>query len=109
MSRNPDARWRVRPDDVPRAAASALAILGSAARYVEEGGVLVYSVCTFTPEETTQLVALFLESRPDFRLDDPRPFLPEPARALVTDAGALQTWPQRDGCDGFFAARLVRK
>jgi 16S rRNA (cytosine967-C5)-methyltransferase len=109
LRRNPDARWRARPDDVPRAAASALAILSSAARYVEEGGVLVYSVCTFTSEETTELVARFLESHPDFRQDDPRPFLPEPARALVSEGGALQTWPQRDGCDGFFAVRLVRK
>ncbi|MFI5316707.1 MAG: 16S rRNA (cytosine(967)-C(5))-methyltransferase RsmB [Myxococcota bacterium] len=109
LRRNPDARWRARPEDIPRAAASALAILSSAARYVEEGGVLVYSVCTFTREETTGVVALFLESHPDFRQDDPRPFLPEAARALVTEGGALETWPQRDGCDGFFAVRLVRK
>jgi 16S rRNA (cytosine967-C5)-methyltransferase len=109
LRRNPDARWRARPDDIPRAAASELAILTSAARYVEEGGVLVYSVCTFTPEETTGVVSLFLESHPDFRVDDPRPYLPEAARALVTEQNALATWPQRDGCDAFFAVRLVRK
>jgi 16S rRNA (cytosine967-C5)-methyltransferase len=109
LRRNPDARWRVRPDDVLRAADSALSILASAARYVEEGGVLVYSVCTFTPEETSGVTARFLESHPDFRVDDPRPFLPEPARTLVTSADALATWPQRDGCDGFFAVRMVRK
>ncbi|HTO05961.1 MAG TPA: transcription antitermination factor NusB, partial [Myxococcota bacterium] len=109
LRRNPDARWRVRPDDVARAAESAHSILASAARYVEEGGVLVYSVCTFTAEETTGVTSRFLESHPDFRVDDPRPFLPEPAHALVTAANALATWPQRDGCDGFFAVRLVRK
>ena len=109
LRRNPDARWRARPEDIPRAAASELAILSSAARYVEEGGVLVYSVCTFTPEETTGVATLFLAAHPDFRVDDPRPFLPEAARALVTEGDALATWPQRDGCDGFFAVRLVRK
>ena len=109
LRRNPDARWRLRPDDPPRAAESALSILSSAARYVEEGGVLVYSVCTFTPEETTGVVSRFLESHPDFRVDDPRPFLPEPARELVTESNALATWPQRHGCDGFYAVRLVRK
>ena len=109
LRRNPDARWRVRPEDVARAATSAESILVSAARYVEEGGVLVYSVCTFTAEETTGVTQRFLESHPDFRVDDPRPFLPEAARALVTAANALETWPQRDGCDGFYALRLVRK
>jgi 16S rRNA (cytosine967-C5)-methyltransferase len=109
LRRNPDARWRLRPDDVPRAAESAFSILSSAARYVEEGGVLVYSVCTFTPEETTGVLSRFLESHPDFRVDDPRPFLPEAARELASDGRALATWPQRHGCDGFFAVRLVRK
>jgi 16S rRNA (cytosine967-C5)-methyltransferase len=109
LRRNPDARWRVRLEDVARAATSAYSILASAARYVEEGGVLVYSVCTFTAEETTGVTSRFLESNPDFRVDDPRPFLPEAARALVTSGDALATWPQRDGCDGFYAVRLVRK
>lgn len=109
LRRNPDARWRVRSDEIPRCAEKALAILSSAGRYVEDGGVLVYSVCTFTPEETTGVVSRFLESRPEFRVDDPRPFLPEAARALVTDSNELRTWPQRDGCDGFFAVRLVKK
>jgi 16S rRNA (cytosine967-C5)-methyltransferase len=109
LRRNPDARWRVRPEDPARSAESAHSILASAARYVEEGGVLVYSVCTFTAEETTGVTSRFLESHADFRVDDPRPFLPEPAHALVTPAQALQTWPQRDGCDGFYAVRLVRK
>jgi 16S rRNA (cytosine967-C5)-methyltransferase len=109
LRRNPDARWRVRPEEIPRCAERALAILSSAGRYVEEGGALVYSVCTFTPEETTGVVLRFLESAPQFRIDDPRPFLPEAAHALVTEANALVTWPQRHGCDGFFAVRLVRK
>jgi 16S rRNA (cytosine967-C5)-methyltransferase len=109
LRRNPDARWRLGPEEIPRAAEKAFAILASAGRYVEEGGVLVYSVCTFSPEETTGVISRFLESRPEFRVDDPRPFLPEAARALVTEGNALATWPQRDGCDGFFAVRLVRK
>jgi len=109
LRRNPDARWRLRPEDIPRCAERALAILSSAGRYVEEGGVLVYSVCTFSPEETTGVVSRFLESAPQFRIDDPRPFLPEAAHALVNEENALVTWPQRHGCDGFFAVRLVRK
>jgi len=108
LRRNPDARWRVLPEDLPRWAERGLALLSSAARYVEDGGVLVYSVCTHTPEETVTLITRFLEQQSDFRLDDPRPYLPPAAAVLVDSAGALRTWPHRHGCDGFYAVRLVK-
>jgi len=108
LRRNPDARWRVRAEDIPVWAERSLRLLSSAARYVERDGVLVYSVCTHTPEETVSLITRFLEEQPDFRLDDPRPFLPPAAAELVDAEGALRTWPQRHACDGFYAVRLVR-
>ncbi len=108
LRRNPDARWRLRPEEIERGARRGLAILSSAARYVENGGALVYSVCTFTPEETTGVIAGFLGSHPDFRIDDPRPYLSPAAAELVDEANALVTLPQEHGCDGFWAVRLVR-
>lgn len=112
LRRNPDARWNARPEDIPRAADAGLSILSSAARYVEDGGVLVYSVCTVTPEETQGVIERFKEGHPEFALEDVRDFLPEAAAELVEQAGpmkgALRTWPHKHGCDGFFAVRLVR-
>jgi 16S rRNA (cytosine967-C5)-methyltransferase len=108
LRRNPDARWRLGPEDVTRAAENARAILDSVARYTGPGGVVVYSVCTFTPEETSQLVESFLREHRDFRLDDPRRLLPASAEKLVDTDLALRTWPQLHGCDGFYAVRLVR-
>jgi 16S rRNA (cytosine967-C5)-methyltransferase len=108
LRRNPDARWRLKPEEIGRWAERGLAILTSAARYVEEDGVLVYSVCTHTPEETVTLITRFLETHPQFRLGDPRPHLPPAAAKLVDSEGALRTFPHRHGCDGFYAVRLVR-
>ncbi len=108
LQRNPDARWRLDPAEIDRCAARASSILDSASRYVEDGGVLVYSVCTHTPEETDALIARFLESHSEFRVDDPRPYLPEPAHELVDAGGALRTFQHRHGCDGFYALRLVK-
>jgi 16S rRNA (cytosine967-C5)-methyltransferase len=109
LRRNPDARWSLDPADIPRSAESALGLLRSAARYVEPGtGALVYSVCTFTPEETADVVEQFLKLEPEFRRDDARSWLPESAHVLVDSAGALRTLPHVHGCDGFFAQRLVR-
>jgi 16S rRNA (cytosine967-C5)-methyltransferase len=52
LRRRPDARWRVRPEDVGRLAALQRRLLGSVVGLVEPGGVLVYSVCTLTRAET---------------------------------------------------------
>ena len=41
-------------------------ILSSAAALVRPGGHLVYSTCTFSPEEDEQAVARFLENHPEF-------------------------------------------
>ncbi len=108
LRRNPDARWRLVRGEVPRAAERSLSLLSSCARYVESGGVLVYSVCTFTPEETSGVVARFLESHSDFKQEDARAHLPAAAADLVDRSGALATFPHRHRCDGFYAARLVR-
>jgi 16S rRNA (cytosine967-C5)-methyltransferase len=109
LRRNPDARWRLQPEDVERSATRAASILDTAARYVRPGGAVVYSVCTFTPEETRDLIGRFLEAHSDFAIADPRPHLPEPAHALISEAGELATWPHRHGCDGFYAVRLERR
>jgi len=53
LRRRPDARWRARPEDVPRLAQLQRRLLAAAASLVCPGGVLVYSVCTLTWEETT--------------------------------------------------------
>jgi 16S rRNA (cytosine967-C5)-methyltransferase len=109
LRRNPDARWNARPEDVARLADASLSILSSAARYVEDGGVLVYSVCTVTPEETQGVIERFREGHPEFEPEDARAYLPSEAAELVDASGALYSWPHLHGCDGFFAVRLRRR
>ncbi len=108
LRRNPDARWRLRPDDLPTLAALQLALLRSAARYLDREGALVYSVCSIDPEETEAVVKRLLQAEPGLRRDDPRPYLPDRARGLIDEHDALRTLPHRDGSDGFYAVRLVR-
>jgi 16S rRNA (cytosine967-C5)-methyltransferase len=108
LRRNPDARWRLSPEDIPRMAERQLALLRSVCRYLDDEGALVYSVCSVDPAETTGVVSQLLESESGLRVDDPRPFLPEAAHVLVGEDEALQTLPHEHGCDGFYAVRLVR-
>ena len=57
LRRRPDARWRIQPGDVAELASLQQRILTAAARNVRSGGSLVYSVCTLTRAESTDVVA----------------------------------------------------
>ena len=104
LRRHPEVKLRRTPDDVDRLAQLQARLLASVQRYVRPGGVLVYAVCTLTPEECDEQVQRFLASFPQFRPDPPPAGFP----ADCLERGFLRTLPHRTGTDGFFAARLRR-
>jgi 16S rRNA (cytosine967-C5)-methyltransferase len=106
LRRTPELRWRVGPRDCAVLAEAQFRILSHAAAALRPGGALVYSVCTFTPEENEAVVDAFLAREPAFRRT-PEHALP-PALQPLVEGGALRTWPHRHDADGFFAARLER-
>ena len=76
-------------------------ILSSAAALIRPGGRLVYSTCTFSPEEDEQAVARFLENHPEF--------VPETVDAPWFEAGengSFRLWPHKLLGEGHFAAVL---
>jgi 16S rRNA (cytosine967-C5)-methyltransferase len=107
LRRNPDARWRVRPEDVAALAQLQAQILSRAAARVKPGGCLVYSTCTVLSEENEDRVHAFLETQPGFRLVA-KAQLPESLAPVTSDEGFMRCWPHRHDADGFFAARLER-
>ena len=87
---------RARRGRAARGAAGA-SLLDALAPRVRPGGVLVYSVCTYTDEEGPLQLERFLAAHADFRVD------PD-----VAGGAPVRTWPHRDDADAFFAVRLVR-
>lgn len=79
------------------------AIFDNLCRYVKPGGVLLYSTCTVLQAENRDRVSAFLNTHADFSSED---FSVGDVRS--TD-GCYDFWPQTDGTDGFFAAKLRRK
>ena len=78
-------------------------ILHSGARLVRPGGRLVYSTCTFAPEENEQTIEAFLAAHPDF--------IAEPQEALWFTPGpngSYRMWPHKLLGEGHFAAVLRR-
>ncbi len=76
-------------------------ILHSAARLVRPGGRLVYSTCTFAPEEDEEAVALFLQDHPDFTPEE----VEAPWFQSVPNGGH-RLWPHKLLGEGHFAAVL---
>ena len=106
LASRPDARWRKQESDPARLAELQTRILEAALRHLKPGGSLVYSTCTLSPVENEQRIAALHETHHDLE-----PVAPPSDLAVwehASCAGALQTFPHRDGTDGFFVARLRR-
>jgi NOL1/NOP2/sun family putative RNA methylase len=99
-------------------------ILRLAAKLVRPGGALVYSTCTFAPEEDEGVIARLLRERPDFAVQALPQFpgaLPgQPGWLQLTEAdrdvpggealaGALRLFPHRVEGEGHFVCRLRRE
>lgn len=78
-------------------------ILDQAAGCVREGGVLVYSTCTFSLEENEETVQAFLQAHPDFEAEMPSVSFGRPAFGVP----GLRIFPM-DGGEGHFVARFRR-
>ena len=100
------------PETVSMCAARQSEILDTAAAMLRPGGRLVYSTCTFSPEENEGVISRFLKSHPDFsvaQIDVPwfasgRPdWIDDPAPGLER---TFRLWPHRLRGEGHFAAVL---
>ena len=78
-------------------------ILHSAAEMVRPGGRLVYSTCTFAPEEDEMAVAAFLAEHPEFTPEEvPAPWF------VPVENGGHRMWPHKLLGEGHFAAVLKK-
>jgi 16S rRNA (cytosine967-C5)-methyltransferase len=108
IRRNPEAKWRLTPEDVTRLAAVQKTMLKNAIRMLKPGGVLLYSTCSTTREENEAVVGDFLSRHPHCVLENLNEIFPD-YRELFTEEGMFRAWPHRHGMDGFFSARIRKK
>jgi NOL1/NOP2/sun family putative RNA methylase len=114
--RSEAARVQWRPGHVRGGAERQRELLGQAARLVRPGGVLVYSTCTFAPEENEQQVAAFLGAHRGWELLE-IPWRPgfAPGRPDWSPGGpaelarTVRLWPHLLRGEGHFVAKLGRR
>ena len=68
LARRPEARWRLRPEDLEELPRMQLELLAQAAALVRPGGRMVYSTCSLQREENDGVVRAFLAAHPAWRL-----------------------------------------
>jgi 16S rRNA (cytosine967-C5)-methyltransferase len=118
LARNPEIKWRLRPEDLADLYARQVAILRAALCQLAPGGRAVYSTCSLEPEENEGVVEEAISGSPNFKLLDCRDEL-ERLRAIgelvwrdlasLTRGKFLRTIPGLHPCDGFFAAIVERR
>jgi 16S rRNA (cytosine967-C5)-methyltransferase len=84
LGRNPEAKWRLTPEDLTDLQGRQIALLRQAREVLAPGGLLVYSTCSLEAEENQAVVAAAI----------PAEFVAHTMRRL----------PGRDAGDGFYAA-----
>jgi 16S rRNA (cytosine967-C5)-methyltransferase len=82
LGRNPEIKWRLKPEDLDDLCVRQSALLANARAALAPGGILVYATCSLEPEENEGVTAT----------------VPE---ALIVDS--LRRIPGRDPGDGFYA------
>jgi 16S rRNA (cytosine967-C5)-methyltransferase len=117
LARNPEIKWKLKPEDLLDLQIRQIAILKASMRHVSPGGKLVYSTCSLEPEENEQVIAACLPNS-DFkiipvrselqRLQESRELVWENIDELIS-GDFLRTIPDLHPCDGFFAAVMKRQ
>ena len=92
LRRNPEIRWRLTPVDIVKLAEQQKQILRRAVEMVKPGGRLIYSTCSVEREENEEVIEDVIAPDERFQLVKTR-----------------RTWPQREGCDGFFISIFERR
>ncbi|MDW3218818.1 MAG: transcription antitermination factor NusB [Acidimicrobiales bacterium] len=96
LRRRPDARWRISPSDVDELATLQRRMLVAAAPLVRPGGTLVYSVCTLTAAESTDVVGACRDELAALGLTGHRPADAD-WRPFGPDVDLLLPGPGHDG------------
>lgn len=94
LKRNPDAKWKLKPEFLESIKETQQEILQSYSRMVKPGGELVYATCSILPSENEAQVKTFLASETGKEF------------TFIKEATIL---PSQSGFDGFYMAKLQKK
>lgn len=114
--KDPDAIDEWSPDKVRQCAIRQQHILESAKKMLKVGGTLVYSTCTFSPEENEGTINQFIKKNPDFSIEKVTIYdgfdrgrlnwMEDPIDGIED---TFRIWPHQVKGEGHFVAVLRKK
>ena len=108
MAKKPEIRWQKKPQDLEQLQELQLELLANAAGILKGDGELVYSTCTFTPEENKEVINNFLAQFSEFSKVDLTDQALELGLGDYVEDGMIQIIPDSNLLEGFFIAKLVK-
>lgn len=109
LRRNPEARWRLQPQDLQELPQLERQILERYASLVAVSGRLIYATCSLSVRENDEVVDAFLADHPEYEEVWAKEILGSSRAAQIGDGKRLRMLPDTQDSDGFFAAVLRRK
>lgn len=110
LRRHPDVVWHRTPEDILRLNKAQKELLVTALDMLDDGGELVYCVCSLLPSEGVRIIDAAVEKGLAERIPVTKDEVPD---FMITPKGDLCVLPlfykESGGCDGFYAARLRKK
>ena len=91
LRRNPDAKWKLKPEFIENIKTIQAEILDSYSEMVKDGGKLVYATCSIFPSENELQIESFLKKNTGFKLVKENKISPE-----------------KTGFDGFYMALMEK-
>lgn len=109
MGKKPDIRLKKNGEEIDQLVPIQRQILENGAKYVKQGGTLIYSTCTLCKKENEKNVEWFLNNHPEFITEDITEFLPKTLWQETAEKGYITLLPHNSNTDGFFIAKMKRK
>jgi len=117
LTRNPEIKWRLNPEDLDDLHRKQVAILTAALRHLAPCGLAVYSTCSLEREENEAVIEEVLADHPNYHLLAVRDELGRLCASgelawqdldSLVSGKFLRTLPGVHPCEGFFAALIER-
>jgi 16S rRNA (cytosine967-C5)-methyltransferase len=104
LAKNPDLRWRMFEEEVPKQVQLQYELLKAAIKLVKPGGYILYTTCTLLPEENEEVIKKILNKEGSrIRLI---PLNKPYDQGLIP--GTMRVWPHKHNTIGFFYALLQK-
>jgi 16S rRNA (cytosine967-C5)-methyltransferase len=104
--KSPAEKWTTTPEQIRALSHVQRRMLENAARFVRNGGTLVYSTCSIFAEENEHVTNSFLAANPTFKAVDSSPRIGLPG--LYGSYMSQRLYPHTHDCNGYFVSKMTR-